>query len=216
MIDTIVFDMDGVICHTNPYHVKAFDEFFKRRSLPVPSESSYLKHMYGKSNKYIFSHYLGYPVNQEELTEFEQEKELLFREIYADKVETITGYMSFLEELLAADYKLGVATSAPIANMDLILNKLGIKGHFSSTLASEDVTAHKPDPQVYLKSAKNLTSDPSTCLVFEDSNSGATAGLAAGMKVIGVLSSHTPEELPDCHDYIDYYKNDLLSTLRKL
>ena len=166
--------------------------------------------------KYIFSHYLGYEVSIEELTEFELEKEQLFRDIYADHVSPISGYMPFLESLKATEYKLGVATSAPIANMDLILDKLNIKDYFGSMLASEDVTAHKPDPQVYLKSAKNLSSDPSTCLVFEDSNSGATAGLAAGMKVFGVLSSHTPDDLPDCQAYIDHYEADLLSKIKKL
>ncbi|MEP0710420.1 MAG: HAD family phosphatase, partial [Algoriphagus sp.] len=100
-----------------------------------------------------------------------------------------------------------VATSAPRANLDLIIGTLGIGGQMQSQLASEDVSKHKPAPEVYLKSAEKLGVDPAQCLVFEDSFSGVTAGLNAGMKVVGVLSSHTKEELPACDLYIKDYKN---------
>lgn len=200
--------MDGVICHTNPYHSKAFQAFFQKRGMD-PSEKEYAAHMYGKSNSYIFSHFLGRPVSGDELQAYEDEKEGLFREIYADHVKPIDGYLEFLDLLVGKKYKLGVATSAPIANMDLILDTLKIRSVFGSTLASEDVTAHKPDPQVYLKSAKNLSSDPRTCLVFEDSHAGVSAAINANMKVIGVLSSHTEAELPQCNKYIHRYDASL-------
>jgi beta-phosphoglucomutase len=58
-------------------------------------------------------------------------------------------------------------------------------------MASEDVTKHKPDPEIYLKSAANLQVEPDFCVVFEDSFSGVTAAKNAGMKVVGVLSSHS-------------------------
>lgn len=215
MIDTVIFDMDGVICHTNPYHEIAFDEFFKRRNMQA-SEEDYLHHMYGKSNSYIFSYFFGRPIRGEELHQYESEKEQLFRDIYADVVSPIDGFMPFLEGLVTRNMKLGVATSAPAANRDLILQKLGIEGVFGSLMASEDVQEHKPAPEVYLTSAKNLQSDATTCLVFEDSHSGVTAGLRAGMGVIGVLSSHTADELPACKRYISTYDDSLLDYLADL
>lgn len=216
MIDTIIFDMDGVICHTNPYHVQAFDAFFEKRNIPKPSADSYHRNMYGKSNSYIFSHYLGYEVYGDELARFENEKEQLFRDIYKSKVKPISGFLDFLKMLQNEGYKLGVATSAPRANMDLILDTLRIRDNFISTLASEDVTKHKPDPQVYLKSADKLGSLPATCLVFEDSYSGAMAGINAKMKVVGVLSSHTRDELPNCVDYISSFKKSLIENIRNV
>ncbi len=215
MIDTILFDMDGVICHTNPHHSKAFQEFFQKRGLN-PSEKEYAAHMYGKSNSYIFSHFLGRPVFGDELQEYEDEKEGLFREIYADHVKPIDGFLDFLNLLNEEKYKLGVATSAPIANMDLILDTLKIRAVFGSTLASEDVTAHKPDPQVYLKSAKNLSSAPGACLVFEDSHAGVSAAINATMKVVGVLSSHTESELPPCNKHIHRYEASLVDFISHL
>lgn len=215
MINTILFDMDGVICHTNPHHSKAFQAFFQKRGMD-PSEEEYAAHMYGKSNSYIFSHFLGRTVSGDELQAYEDEKEGLFREIYAEHVKPIDGYLDFLNLLVDKKYKLGVATSAPIANMDLILDTLKIRSVFGSTLASENVTVHKPDPQVYLKSAKHLSADPSECLVFEDSHAGVSAAINAKMKVVGVLSSHSASELPPCNKHIDSYDASLIDFISYL
>lgn len=201
----VIFDMDGVICHTNPYHSEAFRTFFSRRGF-VPDDEAFVQHMFGKSNGYILSHFLERPVEGEELSALEDEKESLFREIYRDKVVPIPGLMAFFSELKAAGYKLGVATSAPFANLEMILQALALETCFDSVLASEDVTRHKPDPEVYLKTIANLGLQPQHCVIFEDSFSGITAGRAAGAKVIGVLSSHQPEELPECDLYINDYR----------
>ncbi|WP_291784897.1 HAD family phosphatase [Cecembia sp.] len=201
MPKAIIFDMDGVICHTNPYHSIAFKEFFAKRNL-FPTEEEFALHMYGKSNSYILSHFLGRPIAGQELLELEDEKESLFREIYKDRVDPIAGFMDFFKSLKAEGLPTGVGTSAPLANLELIAGSLGIIDKMESILASEHVNRHKPDPEVYLKSADNLKVKPEACVVFEDSYSGVTAAKNAGMKVVGVLSSHTPEELPVCDLYI--------------
>ncbi len=202
----IIFDMDGVICHTNPYHSKAFKIFFQKRNL-FPTEEEFMLHMYGKNNGYILSHFLGRKIEGQELAELEFEKESLFREIYKTEVEPISGFLDFFHTVRAAGFKTGVATSAPFANMELIAGSLDLFPHLESALASEHVTRHKPDPEVYLKSAANLQLAPENCIVFEDSFSGASAGLNAGMKVVAVLSSHRKDELPQCHHYIEDYRS---------
>ncbi len=209
MLQAVIFDMDGVICHTNPFHSQAFKIFFEKRNL-FPTEEEFLLHMYGKNNGYILSHFLGRKIEGEELLLLEDEKESLFREIYKSTVDPIAGFMNFFSLLKSSDLPTGVATSAPRANLDLIIGTLNIHDFLESKLASEDVSRHKPDPEVYLKSAYLLGVEPNKCLVFEDSFSGASAGLNAGMKVVGVLSTHTKEELPKCDLYIkDYTELDL-------
>jgi beta-phosphoglucomutase len=200
----VIFDMDGVICHTNPYHSLAFREFFSARNL-APTDEEFAQHMFGKSNSYILTHFLKRPVTGEEFLQMEEEKEGLFRKIYEPHIEPILGIVEFISDLKNNGVKLGVATSAPRANLDLILGKVPLRRHFGSILASEDVKRHKPDPEVYLNSAINLGVSPQQCLVFEDSFSGVSAALNAGMRVAGVLSSHTKEELPSCDLYIDNY-----------
>jgi HAD superfamily hydrolase (TIGR01509 family) len=139
--------------------------------------------------------------------DLEFEKESLFREIYKHHVDPIPGFMKFFHSIKNANLKTGVATSAPFANLELIAGRLDLFPYLESALASEQVSKHKPDPEVYLKTAANLSLDPSQCIVFEDSFSGVTAAKNAAMKVVGVLSSHTIEELPPCDLYIEDYQN---------
>lgn len=213
----VIFDMDGVICHTNPYHSLAFKSFFAKRNL-YPTEEEFAQHMYGKSNSYILKHFLEREIVGQEFFDLEFEKESLFREIYEKHVETIPGYLAFLESLKKEGFKTGVATSAPRANLDLIMGHLGFEKDMESIMASENVSFHKPNPEVYLTSALNLGVVAENCVVFEDSFSGITAGLNAGMKVVGVLSSHTKNELPPCsyyvQDYLEIGPDTVLNLLR--
>ncbi|UJP66447.1 HAD family hydrolase [Mongoliitalea daihaiensis] len=205
MLQAVIFDMDGVICHTNPFHSIAFQEFFAKRDL-YPTEEEFKDHMYGKNNSYILSHFLGRKIEGEELAILEEEKESLFRKIYQSQITPISGFLPFFHSLKKTGIPTGVGTSAPMANMEMIIKSLGIQSQMESMLASEDVSKHKPDPEVYLKSAQKLGASPASCIVFEDSFSGVTAALNAGMKVVGVLSSHKKDELPPCDIYISSYE----------
>ena len=204
MSQAVIFDMDGVICHTNPFHSQAFRFFFEKRNL-FPTEGDFVSHMYGKNNGYILSHFLGRKIEGQELLDLEDEKESLFRTIYKEQVDPISGFLDFFHALRKSGFKTAVATSAPFANLELIAEKLDLFPSLESALASEHVTKHKPDPEVYLKTAENLSLHPSQCVVFEDSFSGVSAAKNAGMKVVGVLSSHTIQELPVCDLYIEDY-----------
>jgi len=211
----VIFDMDGVIVHTNPFHSQAFRQFFAVRNL-APTDEDFAKHMYGKSNSYILSHFLKRTIEGDELLQLENEKESLFREIYEPHIEPIAGIIEFMSDLQHNDVRLGVATSAPYANLELILSKVHIREKLGSILASENVKKHKPDPEVYLTSAINLGVSPDQSVVFEDSFSGVSAALNAGMRVVGVLSSHTKEELPPCNFYINDYSEISFETIRSL
>ncbi len=215
MPQAVIFDMDGVICHTNPFHSRAFQQFFEKRNL-FPTEEDFALHMYGKNNGYILSHFLGRKIEGQELLELENEKESLFRVIYQELIDPIPGFLEFFHALRKAGFKTGVATSAPFANLELIAGKLDLFPHLESALASEHVTKHKPDPEVYLKTAQNLSVEPSQCVVFEDSFSGVSAAKNAGMKVVGVLSSHTVDQLPVCDFYIDNYLGLEVSKVQSL
>ena len=215
MKKAVIFDMDGVICHTNPFHSLAFKEFFAKRDM-FPTEEEFQLHMYGKSNSYIMSHFFGRKIVGEELLELENEKEGLFREIYKDIIDPIAGFQDFFSQLKTNQFLTGVATSAPFANLKLIAGTLSLMDKMESILASEDVSKHKPDPEVYLKSALKLQLEPEFCVVFEDSFSGVTAAKNAGMKVVGVLSSHSKSDLPVCDLYIKDFREVGVSKILEL
>ncbi len=200
----VIFDMDGVIAHTNPYHMEAFRQFFDNYQVPY-TKQEFEDHMYGKHNSYIMKYFFKRDIKGAELTRLEEEKEGLFRQIYQHHIAPVTGFLEFLSALKITGFHTGVATSAPRANLDLIMDGLGFQPQMESILASEDVHAHKPDPEIYLKSAHNLGVRPENCIVFEDSHSGVSAAINAGANVVGVLTSHTKDQLPPCQYYIRDY-----------
>ncbi|MFB0908156.1 MAG: HAD family phosphatase [Spirosomataceae bacterium] len=211
----VVFDMDGVISHTNPYHDIAWRDFLKKYNI-ASSNQEFEDHMYGKHNSYILNYFFKREIPIEERKQLEFEKEALFREIYADHITAIPGLVNFIENLHANGIKTGVATSAPIENMQLILPALGLDKIMGSMLAEGDVTKHKPEPEVYLKSAINLGVEPENCVVFEDSKSGVQAGINAGMKVVGVKTTYNELQLPPCNLYINDYTEISFETVNSL
>lgn len=211
----VIFDMDGVICDTNPYHSLAWKAFLDKFNIKS-SEKEFIAHMYGKSNSYILKYFFKREIIGDEFAQMEFEKEALFRKIYEEHVKPISGLVEFIEDLKSNGIQTGIATSAPYLNMEMILSKLPLRDKMQSLLASEDVSTHKPNPEVYLKSALNLDISPERCVVFEDSFSGVTAGKAAGAKVVGVLSTYKKEELPVCDNYIVDYKGLTYQKIKEL
>src|SRR5690606_859733 len=130
----VIFDMDGVIAHTNPYHTEAFKQFFAKHRVAY-TLAEFEDHMYGKHNDYIMRYFFKRPLDDAEVKQLADEKEALFREIYADHVTPVAGLPAFLEGLKAAGYRLAVATSAPRANLDFIIDKLALRPIMDTVLS---------------------------------------------------------------------------------
>lgn len=207
----VIFDMDGVIVHSNPAHKKAIQIFCEKHGQNV-SQDFLETRLYGRTNKEWIPELFG-DISPDILKKLADEKEQLFRDLFTPEDHVVEGIHTFLEELSSKDIPMAVATSAPGENADYILSRLSIKEHFDTVLDSSDVSKGKPDPEVYLKAAKALGKRPEHCFVFEDSVSGVQAGLASGANVVGVTTTHTADELSDCHLVIQNFKG---LTLEKL
>ena len=104
------------------------------------------------------------------------------------------GAVRLLRELREAGFRQAVASSAPRANVELILEELGVEGDFGAVLCDRDVDRGKPDPQVFLRAADRLGVDPSHCLVVEDVM-GVQAARSAGMACLAVTTTHPSGDL---------------------
>lgn len=213
MSDTpgVIFDMDGVIVHSNPAHKKAIQIFCEKHGQNV-SQDFLETRLYGRTNKEWIPELFG-DISPDTLKKLADEKEQLFRDLFTPEDHVVEGIHTFLEELNSQDIPLAVATSAPGENADYILSQLSIEEYFDTVLDSSDVSKGKPDPEVYLKAAKALGKRPEHCFVFEDSVSGVQAGLRSGANVVGVTTTHTADELSNCHLVIQNFKG---LTLEKL
>ncbi len=101
---------------------------------------------------------------------------------------------------------MGIATSGIQPNIDFMFEHIPIKQYFSVIVNSSHIGKGKPDPEIYLKTAKLLNVSPSNCLVFEDAVVGIDAAKAAGMKVIAVATTHPKEELQHADRIVENYK----------
>lgn len=188
-----LFDMDGVIIDSNPFHKIALKQFCKKYGHDL-SEEELRDKIYGRTNKDWIRNVFG-ELPAEKLKAYADEKEQLFRELYADDIKPLNGLLNFLDATLEAGISLAIGTSAPRANVDFTLSKTGTGKYFKTILDESFVQRGKPDPEIYLKCASAIGMPPERCVVFEDSISGVQAGLAAGCKVVGILTTHSAAEL---------------------
>lgn len=188
-----IFDMDGTMINNSGAHIRAWQEFAKRHNVEL-SEAEYRRKVAGKKNDQIVKTLFG-DMSPEETQRLGDEKEVLYRELYAPDIEAVRGLHETVNELERHGLRLAIATTANKANREFVLDALGLQDRFELVLGEEHVSHGKPHPEIYLSAAQKLGVEPAECLVFEDSPSGVAAAKEAGMTVAGLLTLHTPEEL---------------------
>lgn len=196
----VIFDMDGVIVDNADYHFQAWQEASRRHGIQL-SEAEYQRSYNGRPMKEILRLMFGPQMSEAEGQEFEDEKEALYRELYRPHIQPVPGLVDFLHSLRAAYIPCAVATSAPSRNVDFTLENTHTRRFFEGVVDASMVKRGKPHPEVFLKAADLLNILPHKCVVFEDALMGIAAAKAAGMKVVGVATTHPASELSQA-DYV--------------
>jgi beta-phosphoglucomutase len=189
----VIFDMDGVIIDSNPYHKISLRQFCEKYGYYL-NDQELISKIYGRTNKEWIASLFGV-LTKEELTNYGEEKEALFREIYKNDICALKGLPEFLKNLQEKNIPVAIGTSAPRSNVDFVLSHTLLGKYFSVILDESNVEHGKPNPEIYLKVAAKLGYEPNRCIVFEDSLSGVESAQRAGAKVVGVATTHSFEEL---------------------
>jgi beta-phosphoglucomutase family hydrolase len=189
-----LFDLDGVVVDSNGLHVDSWKEVARRHGFDCPDPDHIGK--CGLRTGAVIRDLLRWPVSAEEATRIGFEKEEIYREwIRRDGIRPIPGVLEFLDQARQLGIRCAVGSSAPRENVDLCLKALRLESMFGATVSGADVLCGKPAPDIFLKAAEMIKADPRQCLVFEDAPAGIAAAHAAGMRVLALLTSHTPEEV---------------------
>jgi len=207
MVSGIIFDMDGTIVDSLPYHHEAWRIFFEENKVEDFSEK--LKKYKGGGTLDLMKAVYGDIYSLEELKKMSDDKEIIFRDIYRGNIVPIDGYLEFLNEIKSKNILLGIASNAIKLNVDLTLKELGIYDLFDSIICGDEVNYGKPNPEMFNKTISYFKVNKANCLVFEDSIEGITAANNAGIKVIGVTSSNSSDVLrkAGCVETINNYLN---------
>jgi beta-phosphoglucomutase len=189
----IIWDLDGVIVDSAPFHFQAWREFTATKGKVFTREN--FRRIFGMRNEDILVYIFGEKLEKSLLKTWSDEKEERFRRLIQDKVKPFPGVPKLVRNLHAVGYKQAVASSTPLKNIHLILKALAIPDSFDAIISGEQVARGKPDPETYLKAARGMSLAPDRCLVFEDAAVGITAAKRAGMKAIGITNTLPREKL---------------------
>jgi HAD superfamily hydrolase (TIGR01509 family) len=194
MIQAVIFDMDGVIIDSEPVYFNIDKQMFEELNIAVSFEEhcSYV----GTSSQNMWSAIIkkhGIPDQPEELMrkEYSLYKEHL---VNANDLQPIDGVVELINELHKNNFKLVLASSSRMETIDIVLNKFKLVEFFMAKVSGSELVHSKPHPEIFLRSAQLIKSEPGECIVIEDSKNGVTAAKAAGMKCIGFLNPSSGDQ----------------------
>jgi len=209
MIQTVIFDMDGVIVDTEPVHHYAYNQHFKQLNIAVTPE------MYasftGNSTKNIFERLKTQFNLKEDVTTLVETKRNLFNDAFDSKEDLylLEGVEDLIKDLYANGMQLVLASSSATVTINRIFNRFNLHQYFTHIVSGEDFPKSKPHPAIFQHAAFLAQTPIENCIVIEDSTNGILAAKAAGIYCIGYDSFHSKMQ--------DYSKADLvISDFREL
>jgi len=188
----VLFDLDGVLVDSRAQHIEAWERLAAAHGLTVPER--YFHATFGLRNDAILGRLVP-GADPRELERLAAEKEAMFRSGGAEKLEPLPGARELVAFLAAQAITAAVVTSTPRENLDMILAAIRLSDAFGALVSAEDVARGKPDPEGFLLAAARLDVPPASCAVIEDAPAGLEAAKAAGMRAIGVTTTHPAPDL---------------------
>ena len=181
----LIFDLDGVIIDSMPFHRRAWLRYLEVSGIGTADS---LDFMHGQRNEEIVRGLLGPEADLQTIVAHGAAKEQMYREMLREGLgeHLVAGIAEWLEH--ASGAPIALATNAERANVDFVLDGGKLRAFFDAIVDGSQVERPKPAPDVYLRAAELLEIPPRNCIVFEDSPVGVAAAVAAGMRVVGVLT----------------------------
>ena len=185
MTGAVLWDLDGTLIDSEKFHWLSWRDTMAAEGVPITYEQ--FADSFGHRNDEILPHWLGDGATAERIARISLAKESLYRDmILAEGLKPLAGAAPWVETLHHDKWSQAIASSAPRANIDVVLEVLGFTQFFQAIVSSEDVVRGKPDPQVFLLAAERVTATADRCIVVEDSPAGVEGSRRAGMRSIGV------------------------------
>ncbi len=191
----VIFDMDGVLCDSEPFICEAACRMFAETYDTQVREEDFLPFVGAGENRYIGGvaekYGLAIDIDRDKARTY-----AIYLEIIQGRLEPLAGVREFVTLCRQRDVKLAVATSADRVKMDGNLAELDLPPSlFDVLVTGTDVVHKKPHPDIFLAAAKGLTLIGESCLVVEDAPNGVRAAKAAGARCLGLTSSFQADPL---------------------
>lgn len=196
-----IFDMDGVIINSQPIHYKVDSKILKKIGIKLSKE--YMEGLAGMTNPEILKFLkkkFKFKENIQDIIDLEVKTKIKILE--DEDYKPIDGITDLVDNLRSNNILIAVASSSPRKFIEAVLTRFKIIDKFNEIICGEEVPKGKPEPDIYLKTAKELGVKVEDCVVLEDSTNGIAAAKAAGMKCIGFANKDSGNQ--------DYSKADIV------
>jgi HAD superfamily hydrolase (TIGR01509 family) len=203
MINTIIFDMDGVLIDSEPYFRQVEKELFEEIGIPFSDEE--IDKYVGRTGKDFWENILSnhnvssITVEQALYEHVERYINLLKKD---NTIKLMDGVIGWVKELKKMNKNLIIASSSPRRIIDIVFDKFKLNNYFEHYISGDSVTKGKPNPEIFLTAAKVFGAIPESCLVIEDSENGVKAAKSAGMSCIAYKNDNSGNQSHDLADYI--------------
>lgn len=212
-----IFDMDGTLVDNSAVHVDAFERFCARYGVTDWREK--LNRAFGMGSDDIMRMLLPEEVIRERgLKALGDEKEAIYREIYAPTIRPVAGLRALLTLLREAGIRCAVGSSGCRENVEFVLDKCQIGEFFEERISGDMVTRCKPEPEIYITAAKSLGVKIEECIIFEDARAGFEAARRAGAGLVVGISTTLPKAIIKAEHLADLVVEDFteIDSLSKL
>jgi HAD superfamily hydrolase (TIGR01509 family) len=194
MIQTVIFDMDGVIVDTEPVHHFAYYQHFNELNIEVSDEM--YRSFTGNSTRNIFQKLKAQFDLQEDVEDLILRKRHLFNEAFDLKEDLylIDGVEELIKDLHANGIQLIVASSASKVTINRVFTRFNLHQYFTHIVSGEDFPKSKPHPAIFEHAASLSIAPKENCIVIEDSTNGIQAAVSAGIFCVGYDSFHSKDQ----------------------
>jgi beta-phosphoglucomutase family hydrolase len=192
----VLWDMDGTLIDSEEFHWISWQLAMAKEGINITREQ--FRSSFGQRNDSILPSWLGTAATPERMERISNAKEKMYRHLVRrDGIAPLPGVANWVHRLHSEGWLQAVASAAPRANIDAVLEALSATHTFQAIVSAEDVHQGKPDPEVYLTAAARVGVSPDRCVVVEDAVAGVEGARRAGMRSIGVSrnGAHLPADL---------------------
>lgn len=196
MVKALIFDMDGTMIDSMPWHQKSWVAFCERRGLDI-DVPDLMRRTTGRTGIECMVELFG-GISREQAQAHVDEKEGIYRELFAPVFAEIPGFKAFLGQAQSRGLAVGVGTAGDRHNQAFAYRHLAL-GQTLTTVGGDEGLPGKPEPAIFLEAARRIGVAPEHCIVFEDAPLGIEAARRAGMRAVAICSSHAADELGGPH-----------------